>query len=286
MAAGHVLSLMNAFNSALTALTDWFFSLWARGPAWLPLVVISVATGAMMTIVFRFTSRQDRLRRDHELIQAQLLAMKLFRDDLSTMCGSIGRLLRYTAQRLWHSLPPVLVMMVPFVLLLAQLARWFEHAPLVPGDEAIVAMRLSEDGWHQFSGLELESADGFEVRTPSLRDETQRALYWRIRVTSPRIVGLRWQLTPQIVKKNVAVAYDRQQLMGIDTERVGSHWVSRLLHPGEPSFDRSDAVQAIVVYHPQRSTPIFGIDLPWWATLLVLSMLTALLMGRIMKVHF
>src|SRR6185295_16324981 len=120
---------MNAFNSILTAITDAFFSLWAGGNAWAPLVVVAALTGLVAAIVFRFSSRQDLLRREAELIQAQLLAMKLFRDDLGTMCGSLGRLLRYTVLRLWHSLPPVLVMGVPFVLLLAQLARWYEHAP-------------------------------------------------------------------------------------------------------------------------------------------------------------
>jgi hypothetical protein len=110
------------------------------------LVVVQLA-GLVAAIVFRFTSRQDLLRRDAELIQAQLLAMKLFRDDLGTMCGSLGRLLRYTVLRLWHSLPPTLVMVVPFVCSWRG-GRWYEHAPLVRRTE-LVMLQLSNDGGPQ-----------------------------------------------------------------------------------------------------------------------------------------
>jgi hypothetical protein len=277
---------MNALNGLFTALTDWFFSLWVDGPAWLPLVVVSAVAGMFTTIVFRFTSRQSLLRRDAELIQAQLLAMKLFRDDLGTLFGSLGQLLRYTAQRLWHSLPPVVVMIVPFILLLAQLARWYEHAPLVIGDQAVVILRLSERAWHQASNVSLEVGDGFAVETSSLCDSQEHAIYWRIRITEPRPATLRWSLPQQTVEMDLAATDDPQRLMAVDSERPGPGWISRLLHPGEPGFHHSEAVRGIEIHYPKRSTPILGVDLPWWATFLVLSMLTAVLVGRTMKVQF
>jgi hypothetical protein len=74
--------------------------------------------------------------------------------------------------------------------------------------------------------------------------------------------------------------------MAVDSERPGPGWISRLLHPGEPGFHQSEAVRGIEIHYPKRSTPILGVDLPWWATFLVLSMLTAILAGRTMKVQF
>jgi hypothetical protein len=310
---------MNALNSILTAITDVFFSLWAGGPAWAPLVVASALAGLVAAIVFRFTSRQDLLRRDAELIQAQLLAMKLFRDDLGTMCGSLGRLLRYTVLRLWHSLPPVLVMGVPFVLLLAQLARWYEHAPLVPGDQALVKLQLSKDERSATKTLALEPSGEFVIETPSLRDPEEHALYWRIGTREPREATLRWNLprssfktapkggqaqfaprTTQIepvpggfetasrqnIEKRIAVASNRQQLLAVDARRPGPGWTDRLLHPGEAAFVASDTIRGIDVQYPRRSTPLLGLDLPWWATFLIISVLAAVLGGRVMRVQF
>jgi hypothetical protein len=269
-----------------TALADAYFSLWVGGSAWAPLVVASALAGIVAAVVFRFTSRQDLLRRDAELIQAQLLAMKLFRDDLGTLYGSLGRLLRHTALRLWHSLPPVLVMTVPFVLLLAQLARWYEHAPLIAGDQTIVVLKFSERAWSQAHDAELQRSAAFAVETPSLRDPAEHAVYWRIRVLTPEAVTLRWKLPQQTVEKNVAAAADPQPLMAIDSTRPGSGWIDRLLHPGEQAFHESDPARRVEVQYPQRSTPILGLELPWWATFLLVSIVAAILGGRVMKVQF
>ncbi|MCC7476542.1 MAG: hypothetical protein IT425_14215 [Pirellulales bacterium] len=270
----------------MTAITDAFFSLWAGGPAWAPLIVVSALAGLVAAIVFRFTSRQDLLRRDAELIQAQLLAMKLFRDDLGTMGRCLGRLLRFTALRLWHSLPPTLVMMVPFVLLLTQLARWYEHAPLLPGDQALVMLQLSKDEWSESNTLALEQSAEFVVETPSLRDPGEHALYWRIGITQPRKASLRWKLPQQEIQKNITIASNRQQLLAIDARRPGPGWTDRLLHPGGAAFGPTDTIRGIDVQYPRRSTPLLGLDLPWWATFLILSVLAAILGGRIMRVQF
>ena len=278
--------VMNALNSVLTALTDEFFSVWVGGPAWAPLIVVSAISGILAAIVFRFTSRQDLLRRDAELVQSQLLAMKLFRDDLGTMCVSLGRLLRYTARRLWHSMPPMLVMTVPFVLLLAQLARWYEHAPLVVGDQAIVALQLSEDAWSHSTVAAPEPSAELEVETPSLRDPREHAVYWRIRVVKPSVGMLRWSLPQKTIEKTVAVADGRERLMAVDTKRPGPAWTDRLLHPGEAAFAASDAIHGIAIQYPRRSTPVLGLDWPWWATFLLVSLVGAVFAGRIMRVQF
>lgn len=277
---------MNALNSVLTALTDAFFSLWTGGPAWAPLIFVSAVAGVFAAIVFRLTSRQDLLRRDAELIQAQLLAMKLFRDDLGTLWGSFGRLLQHTALRLWHSLPPVLVMTVPFVLLLVQLARWYEHAPLVVGDQAIVVLQLSEGAWSQSEIGPPEGGAGLVVETPSLRDPQEHAIYWRIRLVEPDAPMLRWHLPEKTIEKRIAAARDHRQLLAVDTQRPGPDFTARLVHPGEPPFKESDGVRGVVVHYPPRSTPVLGLNLPWWATFFVVSLLAAILGGRLMKVQF
>jgi hypothetical protein len=278
---------MNALNSVLTALTDAFFSRWAGGPAWIPLVVVSAAAGIFAAVVFRFTSPQKRLRRDAEMIQAQLLAMKLFRDDLGVMFGSLGRLLQYTARRLWHSLPPVVVMTPPFVLLLAQLARWYEHAPLVPGDQAIAVLQLADDAWTAYTIARPEAGEGLAIETPSLRDPQQKALYWRIRARQPSPSKLTWHFAQgKAIEKTITIAERRQDLVAIDTTRPGPGWLGKLLHPGERPFVPSDGIRGVSVQYPARSTSVFGLDLPWWGNFLVVSILAALVAGRMMKVQF
>ena len=43
-----------------------------------------------------------------------------------------------------------LCLIVPFVLLLAQLAMWYEFKPLVPGKAALVEVALTPEAWADF----------------------------------------------------------------------------------------------------------------------------------------
>jgi hypothetical protein len=270
----------------LTIIVDRLMGLCSGWPAWLPLVVIASAAGVLMAVVVRYTSRQDLLRRDAELIQAQLLAMKLFKDDFGTQVGSLGRLLLHIGRRLWHTLPPILVMAIPFTLLLAQLARWYEHLPLAPGDAAVVQLQLSNDAWSKWQQVALEPADGIVLETPPLRDPAEHAIYWRIRVADSLPAQLTWKLADQSVTKTVAVAPARTVPRSVDGRRPGAGFWDRLLYPGEPGLPGDSPVRAIVVQHPDRSTPILGFDIPWWVTFVLVSIFAAVLVRPLVRVQF
>lgn len=277
---------MNLLNAALTALADGLLTPLGSGPTWLPLVLVAAASGVLMAVVFRYTSPQKALRRDAELMQAQLLAMKLFKDDVGTLLLSFGRLLGYVALRLWHSLPPVLVMLVPFVLLLVQLARWYEYAPLVPGGQAVVELQVSPGDWTQWQRATLEPNEVMAIETPAMRDPAEHAIYWRVRAQQPGSATLRWSLGDQSVEKRLTVAERANELAAVDMRRPGSGWLDRLLHPGEPGFRYDSPVRGIDVRCSGRTTPVFGLDVPWWLTFFIVSMLAAVLMRPVVKVQF
>ena len=111
-------------------------------------------------------------------------------------------------------------------------------------------------------------------------------MYWRIGITQPREATLRWKLPRQEIEKCIAVASNRQQFLAVDARRPGPGWTDRLLHPGEAAFEASDTIRGIDVQYPRRSTPLLGLDVPWWATFLVISVLAAVLGGRVMRIQF
>ena len=124
---------MNTLNASLREVSDWLLSPLGNRSPLLALVFVSVLTGIVMTIVFRFTSHQRQLRHIADLCRADLLAIKLFKDQPSSMFRAVASLLRHTMLRLWYSLPPALVMLVPFVIAVVHLAQWYEYRPLYSG---------------------------------------------------------------------------------------------------------------------------------------------------------
>ncbi|MHC4177961.1 MAG: hypothetical protein ACYSWU_10660, partial [Planctomycetota bacterium] len=156
---------MNAINATLSAWADRLLAPLQGWPPLCTLLVLSAAAGVIMAVTFRYASNQRALRRVANRSRAQVLAIKLFKDDLRTMFSSLGRLLRYTLLRLLHSLPPMLVMLVPFVLLLAQLALRYECRPLAVGEHAVLELQMAPHAWQEHQTVPIEVPPQIGVET-------------------------------------------------------------------------------------------------------------------------
>jgi len=277
---------MNTINAIMTTACDCILSPFAAWPPLLTLVMVSAIAGVLMAVVFRFTSRQRALKRVVELCRAQLLAIKLYKDDPVVMFFSLGRLLKYTGLRLWHSLPPAIVMIVPFVLLLAQLARWYEYYPLVPGEKAVVELQVAEDAWPDYRNATLETPEQVVVEIGPLRDDQEHAVYWRIRANGEAPARIRCLRQSEEFDKHVALAAQKEPLCAVSVRRPGASWWDRVTHPGEPGFASASPVRGFTIHYARRSTPILGRDVPWWLTFVLVSMLAAVLARPLVKVQF
>ena len=136
---------MNVLNAVLNRIADVLLTPFTSLALW-GLAFWGIVAGIVMTMVFKRTSNQRALVRVADQTRAQMLAVRLFRDDLAVTFRCQWRLIKLIGLRLWYSLPPMLVMLVPFVLVLVQLALRYEKQPLTTGDQALVELTLSPDG--------------------------------------------------------------------------------------------------------------------------------------------
>ena len=60
------------------------------------LIVVSFLTGLAAVLVFAYVSNQESLRRIKNRIQAHLLELRLFPDQLGVVLKAYGRVLRWT----------------------------------------------------------------------------------------------------------------------------------------------------------------------------------------------
>jgi len=278
---------MITINSLLTSIADFLFSRLADRPPIILLAVVATITGVAVAIVFRYTSQQQALRRVTDLSRAQLLAIKLFKDDVRTVFSSLGKIFFYSALRVWYSLPPVLVMLIPFVLLFVQLARWFELEPLVAGDQAVLEIQLSDEGWNRRGDLRLTSTAGIEIQTQPLHEAATKSVFWRIFASSPaRPATVQWRLGDQHGEKRVIAADADHRFRAVDRRLAGGQFLDRLFHPGEVALDRQAAVSAITVHYAARRSLFVGEYMPWWLTFLVISSVAAILVRPLVGVEF
>ncbi len=276
---------MNTVNAILTAVSEGILAplrSWPLGG----LLLLSVLAGVAMTVVFRYTSNQSALRRVADRTKAQLLCMRIFKDDIWVALGCQRELLKAIGLRLWHSVPPMLVLIVPFVLILTQLALRYENRPLHRGESVIATLQLAPDQWKELKDVRIQVPAGVTVETPPLRDEGEHSVFWRLRLDEPTDGTLRWAVGYHVVEKTFLGTDDTNRLCTVSVRRPGTGFWDRLLRPGEAGFDADAPVRGADVRYPRRSTPIFGIDVPWWATFLIVSMGTALIVRPFLKVQF
>ena len=110
------------------------------------LAVISFLAGLAAVLVFRYVSNQDAMRRIKNRIQAHLLEVRLFPDQLGIVSRAYGRILHYTVIYLTYNLKPVAILLLPVVILMVQLDLRFSRIPLRPHDSFILKAKLAEPG--------------------------------------------------------------------------------------------------------------------------------------------
>ncbi|UCG32567.1 MAG: hypothetical protein JSU68_12995 [Phycisphaerales bacterium] len=274
---------MRAVNNMMNLLGDLAFAPFGSAPPWVALVALSAVAGLLMMIVFKYTSYQTKLKAVSDRTRADLLAMKLFKDDLSVTFASQWDLLRATGKRLWYSLwPPMAVMIVPFVLAIAQIGVRYEFRPLAIGEHALVTLRLSEDAFQANAGVPLEAPDGVEVVTGPVRVPAEATIYWEVRVAGNGDHELAWQINHQRILKSLPA---NGGLRPVSPRRPTTGFWDQLLYPLEEPFLATSPARSIEVGLPQRSTPILGLDIHWLISFFVLSMVFALLLKPFLKVQ-
>jgi hypothetical protein len=276
---------MDTLNKLLTTLTDLLLFPFRNAPA-TGLVFWSAVVGVVMAYVFGMTSNQRALRRAADNVRAQLLAIKLFKEDLFVTFMCQLEMLKFTGMRLAHSAPPTLVMIVPLFLLLAQLAMRYEYRPLVKGERTVVTMHVKPGRWNEARDIVLRPGAQFEIETESLRDERKGAIYWRIRVNGNESDLLEWQLESELLTKALPISGAHHALLNAMAIRPGDSFWARTFYPAEPPLPPESPVSSIELQLQPRETLILGWNVPWWATFFFVAMIVALIAGKCLGVQY
>ena len=271
--------MVDGLNAALTAAADavlWPFR--ALAPVW-GLAVFSLLSGVLLLLIYGKISNQSGIRRIKRKISAALLEAVLFRHDLRISLGAQGRMLWYGAVYFAYAVPPILIMMVPCVLLLAQLNLRYNSAGLPPGQAGILRVRLANPNY--LDSISLANVRGAEV-TPRLRIADEQSVLWRVtpRDRDAELV-VKVEANGESHAQRVLLAKDRSQPVPAVQLR---DWWWGLLYPGERLLPAASPVAEIVFSYPEARYRLFGITWHWVVLFLVLSIVSGLAASKALDV--
>lgn len=269
-------------NATLTRLFDlllWPFR--SLDPIW-GLLLVSMLAGVMMLWLFGKVSNQKVIRVVRDKIRGNLIAVRLFGDDLGLLFRLQGRILLQTASYLRHAIVPMLILLVPVAFVLAQLHLRFESRPLEAGKPTVITAQLHE-GASLRSDVALEVPEGVVVETPPVKAVAAREVSWRIR---PERDGT-FTLT---VRNGDGDAVEKDLRVGgrwadVSQRRTGAGIWDSFLYPGEPPIPRDSSIARIDVRYPSQDITVFGFSLHWILIFLVASLAFGFAMKKPLKVE-
>ncbi len=278
---------MNALTSVVVALNapanalGWLLYPIGLLPGWLSATLVAILTGVAMLVMFKYTSNQRAIKRVRQNIRANLLAVKLFKDSVRVGLKAQARVF-FNAFRLFLlAVVPILVMTVPMALLLAQLAAWYQAAPLPVGEETVVTVKLKGEPGTPMPAVALAPNDGVEDLSGPVQVTSQREVCWNVRARQAGYHRLQFHVEGQVIEKELAAG---SGVMRVSPIRPGWNWLDALEYPREKPFASDSVVQSIEIAYPDRASWISGTDY-WMAYWFVVSLIAGFCFRGVLKVN-
>lgn len=272
---GSVLLLIHSFFDFTMIPFQSISPLWA-------LTLFSFLAGLLMLLVFRYTSDQERIRETKNGIKAHLLELWLFRDDVRIMLSAQWQILRLNGRYLKLAIKPMLALIVPMALILISLEGWFGYRPLLPGEEAIVSVLVSDGQTEILEKASLKANGAITVETPPLRIPLANEVDWRVRASKVGVHKVSLDLSGSVLEKQVVVS---QGLTRLSPSRLSSSFWQVLLYPGESPIPDQLGIQRIDIHYSTRFIKIFGWNIHWLVVFFVLSIVSAFAFKRLFRVE-
>jgi hypothetical protein len=251
---------MSILNAALRLVFDLLLAPFATMPPMVGLTVVSLVTAVFMLVVFKHTSNQPGLDAVKRRIHACLFEIRLFNDDLRAIFRAQNEILRHNLTYLRLSLAPMLWILPPLVLVMAQLQFHYGYEGLRPGERTLLEVDLRPGAVTPGDRPRavLEVPPGLRAETDAVRDGDFE-------------LGLSVDGAPRVTKTVRVTA----RTVRLSPERVDHAFLSQLLYPAEAPLPSASPVRSIRLAYPDRDVSVLGFRLYWMIPFFVLSIVFA-----------
>ena len=271
---------MYILSTALTAIFDIILRPFSSlSPIW-GLLAISFVSGILMVIIFKHTSNQKAIRAAKDKIGAYLLEIRLFKDDVGLMLNAQKRILRTNLTYLRYSVIPMLIMLAPVVLILAQLGIRYENRPLKPGESVLVKMKFADP----IEGLSVavEPTDGLRLETPLLHIPDEREVDVRVKAITEGTHQLTISYGGQQTSMPIVVSNQLEKTYG---ERKKADFSGFLFSPGQKPLPKDSSLESINIILPERELSLFGLNMHWLLIFFIVSVVAGYSLKGVFKVE-
>ena len=259
---------MQAFNSISSAVFDVVLAPFGHGVASFDLLLWPVLMGVLAILVYKAVSNQAALARVKSQITMRLLEIRLFSHDIVQVLKSTGAILGKNVVYLGNHMIPMLVMIGPFVIILAQLVANYAYEPSPKGSVELFHVRLDPDAGVSSRDVALSLPEGIALDAGPVKTADHQ-VFWRLRAEEVGDHVLEVRVGDQVFEKGWAVGggprkVPQKRLRGLEA----------ILYPAEGALPAGGPLLSMELeMHPRSLGPLpageLGIVL--WALVLSLA---------------
>lgn len=263
---------MWTINLTLNRFFDLLMTPLQNVPPFWYLFVISLLTGILMLLIFRYTSNQKKIKETKDKIKAYLIEIRIFNEDLGILLSAQKNLFFYNAKYLMHALRPLLLMILPVSIILIQLQSWFGYRPLAIGELTILKVKVTEEGKKVLSDFAIETDKGMVIETPPLRNPEEAEVDWRMRAKELGEHTIIVKARNYSFQKRVVIS--DKMFARVSPNVVASNILEIIFNPGEKPIPKNPLIKRIEVGYPSRLIEIFGWKTHWVVLFFIFSIIS------------
>lgn len=219
-----------------------------------------------MVLVFRFTSDQLAIHVAKDRLKAHLLALRLFQDQIPVVMRSYGRILLGTWHYLRLTIKPLLIIILPLILGIAQGDRYLGLLPVSSGQPFLVKAQLRNQD--ALNDAKLVLPEGLSQTAPAVHDLSGSQVVWRVLAFHDGNYAVTIQTRDQQFSKSVIVGSGLRRLSAI---RLRGQFLRRMFFSADPRLPDSSAIQSIEIQYPAREISFARMEWNWIWLFFVLS---------------
>lgn len=272
--------MVDSLNQILTLITDYIlYPFYGVDKLW-GLLFLSVLGGVLLLLCYGKVSNQKAIKRVKRSIMASLFESVLYRQNLRLCLKAQWKMLLGGIKYFAIAIPPILVLMIPCVLMLAQMNLRYESNGLIVGKSALLKVKVEQA--EKIDDIDLKYSENVDV-TPRLRDLENKEVVWRLTPKDENNIDV------AVVVAGTSEEY--KQIIVVNdpsAKHLKSHFVKNpfeaLLYPGNKRISNDSVISEIVVEYPGVSYKWLGINWHWLVLFLVVSIISGLIASKVFGV--
>jgi len=240
---------------------------------------VSLVVGLLMVVLFGYTSDQKAIGVAKDQLKAHLLAVRLYRDQIPVVMGSYGKILRGTGRYLKLAFKPLLYVIIPITLLIAQIDRYLGATPIPPNTPFLLTVHTT--GGDALSDATLGLPPEITMSAPPVHVPAENEIVWRLVGSKEGKYEVKIAVDGQSAAKAACVGRDMPR---ISTVRLRGHFWERMFSSAEPALPEDSPIESISINYPDRNIEVAGYGMNWIWLFFILSMVAGFIFKELLGI--